>query len=62
MSMIVRLPVALVLLAIAVFCVFGFLATLEPPGSIGLRVVYAAVGLAALSGAGWLVFARARQG
>jgi hypothetical protein len=52
---------AVVLVAVAAFCVFGFLATYEPPGAPVLRVIYAAVGLLSLVGVGVLVF-RSRGG
>ena len=50
-----------VLLAVAGFCVFGLLATYEPPGALVLRVIYVAVGLLSLVGAGGLIF-RSRGG
>ncbi len=51
-----KLLLAVVLLAVAGFCVFGFLATYESPGFAVWRVSYAAVGLVALLGAGGLIF------
>jgi len=53
-----RLVIALLALALAAFCVFGFLATFEPPGAITLRIVYAVVELAALGTLAWLSFSR----
>ena len=54
----IKLLSALVLLAVAAFCGFGFLATFEPPGSVGFRIVYALIGLACLSCAIWLLLPR----
>jgi hypothetical protein len=55
-----RIVVSLLLLAVAAFCGFGFLATFEPPGFVGLRVGYA-VGIAiSLGGVAWLCFAKRR--
>jgi len=51
-----KLLLAVVLLAVAGFCVLGFLATYEPPGAVVLRVIYAAVGLLSLLGAVGLIF------
>lgn len=48
---IVKILASLVLLAVAAFCVFGFLATFEPPGSMGWRIGYATLGLLSLAGA-----------
>ena len=41
------------LLAVAAFCVFGFLATLEPTDSppVAFRIGYSAVGLSSIVGA-----------
>lgn len=45
---------SLLLLAVAAFCIFGFLATFEPSGSPGtfmaFRVGYAVVGLCCIGG------------
>lgn len=47
------------LLAVAGFCVFGFLATFEPTNNPGqfmaFRIGYAAVGLGCLFGLGFLI-------
>jgi len=56
--LIIRLLAAMFLLAAAAFCVFGFLATFEPPGWLTLRIIYAAAGLAAVGGAAWIVRGR----
>ena len=58
MPMLARVTFAVILIALAGFCVFGFLATYEPPGSPTLRVIYGAVGLLCLAGAGRVLFRR----
>jgi hypothetical protein len=55
-----RILVTLVLLAAVAFCLFGFLATFEPPGYVGWRVGYAVAGLLCLSGMGWALSAKPR--
>jgi uncharacterized membrane protein HdeD (DUF308 family) len=45
-----RVLAALVLSGVALACVFGFLATFEPPGSTGLRIFYTIAGLFCLLG------------
>lgn len=60
MPMLARMLVALVLLAVAGFCVFGFLATFEPPGFPSVRLVYGVVGCLCLAGAGWVVMRRGK--
>jgi hypothetical protein len=45
-----RVTVAVVLIGVAGFCVFGFLASYEPPGSPTFGVVYGALGLLCLAG------------
>lgn len=54
MTRIARVVLALVLLGVAAFCIFGFLATFEPPGALGLRIVYGTVCVLAVIGAMWL--------
>lgn len=49
-----RIVGTLVLLGIAAFCGFGFLATFEPPGWITLRAVYGVVGVLSLLGVVWM--------
>ncbi|MFK7819137.1 MAG: hypothetical protein AB8G99_10490 [Planctomycetaceae bacterium] len=44
---------SIVLLAVAGFCGFGFLASFEPPGSLIWKLGYAVSGLSALIGAVW---------
>ena len=60
MRMLVRAVVALFLLGVAAFCIFGFLATYEPPGFPGWRLIYGAASLACLAGAGWVLARRAK--
>ena len=45
-----RILAALVLCGVLLACVFGFMATFEPPGSLGLRILYTIVGLLCLLG------------
>jgi hypothetical protein len=52
-----RLIGILLLLVLAGFCIFGFVATLEPLENgppLAFRWGYAALGLLALAGVGWL--------
>jgi hypothetical protein len=49
---------AAVLLGIAAFCAFGFLATFEPPGFIGWRVFYTVAGGLCLLAVGWIASRR----
>jgi len=47
---------SLLLLAVAAFCVFGFLATFEPTSNaMVFRIVYTVIGLGCLVGVGFLV-------
>ncbi len=47
---------SLVLLAVAAFCVFGFLATFEPTSNVmAFRIGYTIIGLGCLVGVGVLV-------
>jgi len=50
-----RIGVALVLLTIALFTVFGFLATFEPPGHLAWRIGYTLGGFLSLSCAAWVL-------
>jgi hypothetical protein len=50
--LVARIVAALLLLAVAAFGAFGFMATFEPPGSPALRVVYGAGSVVALVVAG----------
>jgi hypothetical protein len=58
MPLAVRLLVAFALVAVAAFCVFGFLATFEPPGFLAVRLVYGILGILCLAGAARLAFPR----
>jgi hypothetical protein len=47
---------SLLLLAVAAFCVFGFLATFEPTdNAIAFRIGYAVIGVGCLVGVGFLI-------
>ncbi len=45
-----RIVVSTTLFAAALFCLFGFLATYEPPEAKTLRVMYAVLGVACVAG------------
>lgn len=60
MPTVARVMAALVLLGLAAFCAFGFLATYEPPGSPLLRIMYGLVGALCLTGAGWILVRKER--
>lgn len=51
---------ALILVALAAFCLFGFLASFEPgvKSAMMFRFVYAIAGIACLAGVGWIVLRR----
>lgn len=57
--MLIRAAVAFVLLGVTTFCIFGFLATYEPPGFPAWRLIYGVAGLMALAGVGWVLARRA---
>jgi hypothetical protein len=55
MKLLVAIVGSLLLLAIAAFCVFGFLATFEPTdNALAFRVGYTVIGLGCVVGAGFL--------
>ena len=55
MKLLVAFIGSLLLLAVAAFCVFGFLATFEPTdNAIVFRVGYTVIGIGCLVGAGFL--------
>ncbi|MGQ0552833.1 MAG: hypothetical protein ACT4PU_06390 [Planctomycetota bacterium] len=59
-----RILLALLLLAVAAFCGFGFMATYEPTDGSGFmawRIGYGVVGVLCLGGAAWLLLARRRS-
>ena len=60
MPMLIRVAVAFFLLGLATFCIFGFLATYEPPGFPAWRLIYGVAGLMALAGVWWVLTRRAR--
>ena len=55
-----RAVVIVVLLAVTGMCIFGFLASFEPPGFVVWRVGYALTGVACLAGIGWTLFSKPR--
>jgi len=60
MWMLIRVVVALLLLGVTTFCIFGFRATYEPPGFPAWRLIYGAAGLMCLAGVGWVLTRRAK--
>lgn len=58
MSKLIRITIAVVLVGVAAFCIFGLLASYEPGigPAVLFRVLYSIVGLASLGMAGWLVW------
>ncbi len=56
MKLVVAVLGSLLLLAIAAFCVFGFLATFEPTSNaMAFRIGYTVIGMGCLVGVGGLV-------
>jgi hypothetical protein len=49
-----RVVGAVFLLVITAFCIFGFLATFEPPGVPAVRIIYTMLGVLSLLSAAWL--------
>lgn len=62
MRLIARMVTALILLAIAAFCGFGYLATFEPPGFPLMRWIYAVVGGICAAAAGLVLFMPRQRG
>lgn len=59
MFKLVRLVAAILLVGVTAFCVFGFLAAPEAGTNAGsFRLLYSAVGVVSLGGAGWLAWPR----
>lgn len=56
-----RFVVSVVLLAVFIFCIYGFLAAGEPGASVWWRVGYALVGTGFLIGALWIAKPRSRK-
>ena len=50
-----RFVFSVLLLFTTVYCIYGFLATYESPGSPVLRGVYGALGVGAFLGTSWVV-------
>lgn len=48
MRRLLRILIVLALFLVAALCLFGFLATFEPPGHIPLRCLYGIVGMASV--------------
>jgi hypothetical protein len=60
MKQLVRIVVGILLLLVAGFCVFGFLASFEPgidPWHL-TKAAYGVVGIGSLAATGWLIFRR----
>ncbi len=59
MKLIVAILGSLLLLAVAAFCVFGFLATFEPTDNaaqfMAFRIGYSVIGLGCVVGVGFLI-------
>lgn len=55
-----RLVAAVVLLVIAAFCAFGFMATFESPDFLVWRIGYATVVVLCLAGIAWTLLAKQR--
>jgi len=58
MSKLARILAVLDLVALAAFCVFGFLASYEPPGSWGARYIYGIAGCGCVAGIAALLWPR----
>lgn len=62
MTKLIRIAGAVLLIGVAAFCVFGFLAAAEAPSEIVFfRVLYSVIGLASFGTAGWLAWPRSRH-
>lgn len=60
MPMLIRVAGAFMLLVFTSFCIFGFLASYEPPGFPGWRLIYGAVILVSLTGVGGVLTRRTK--
>lgn len=60
MPMLIRVAGAFLLLVFTSCCIFGFLASHEPPGFPGWRLIYGAAGLVSLTGVGWVLTRRTK--
>jgi hypothetical protein len=54
-----RVVGTVLLLAVAAFCIFGVLASYEPPGVPPIRIVYTLLGISSVIAAAWLATHRA---
>ncbi|TWU49315.1 hypothetical protein [Rubripirellula reticaptiva] len=65
MKFFVAIVGSLLLLAVAAFCGFGFLATFEPTGNVAqfmaFRIGYTVIGLGCLVGVGFLIVNTVRK-
>ncbi len=65
MKLFVTIVGSLLFLAVAAFCVFGFLATFEPTGNMAqfmaFRIGYSVIGLGCLVGVGFLIVNAVRK-
>ena len=65
MKLIVAIIVSLFLLAVAAFCLFGFLATFEPTSNtaqfIAFRIGYSVIGVGCLVAVGFLITTAVRK-
>ena len=65
MKLLVTILGSLLLLAVAAFCVFGFLATFEPTDKtaqfLAFRVGYTVIGIGCLVGVGFLIVNAVRK-
>ncbi len=62
MALLNRIVLVVILLAVLAFCAFGFMATFEPPGWVGLRIGYAVVGALCLFGVARALLKKKPQG
>ena len=61
MKLLIAIVGSLLLLAVAAFCVFGFLATFEPGQFMAFRIGYSVVGLGCIAGVILLIVNSARK-
>ncbi len=65
MKLLVAILGSMLLLAVAAFCVFGFLATFEPTDNVtqfmAFRIGYSVIGIGCLVGVGFLIMNAIRK-